>query len=352
MTTDTVGGVWNYSVDLASALLHDQVNVTLLAMGPVPDQGQQAQVSQLENVTFHHLPCQLEWMDDPWSDVEKAGEWIKRIYYQELPDIIHFNHYAHVSLGWECPVVLVAHSCVASWWHEVKKEALPDRYNRYFQMVKEAMHTADVVVSPTAEMLNLYEEIYGNLKNGRVIYNGLEIPAEMSGRVKQPVIFSMGRIWDEAKNINLLIEAARNIRGKIYIAGDKDKTRFKTLPSNVMLLGQITRQEVYDWLKISSIYVLPVKYEPFGLSFLEAGLNHCALIGGNIPTLHELWDNSMTYTSTGKATELAKKCNQLLADRQYCSEMGRKAHNRVQRYSLEKKKNHYLNLYTNMQVTA
>ena len=39
MTTDAVGGVWQYSLELAAAL---QAEVTLAVLGPAPDAGQRA----------------------------------------------------------------------------------------------------------------------------------------------------------------------------------------------------------------------------------------------------------------------------------------------------------------------
>lgn len=348
MTTDTVGGVWHYTLDLASCMLEEQISVVLLAMGPKPDKAQQAQVDKLSNVKFYHMSCKLEWMDDPWDDMDAAGDWIKEIYNKENPDTIHFNHYAHVSLGWTCPVILVAHSCVASWWKAVKNEALPEKYNRYFQTVKAALHSADTVVSPTASMLESYQQLYGRLPNARVIHNGFS--GSGTDKKKKPIIFSMGRLWDEAKNISLILQSAKWIKGNIYIAGDrKENTQ---CPKHVTFLGQLSRQEIFDWLSISKLYVLPVKYEPFGLSFLEAASHKCALVGGRIPTMQELWNDSMTYTSVSNAKELARACNKLLNDESYCDRMGLKAYQNAQNYTLGNKKDQYMKLYAKVQEAA
>jgi hypothetical protein len=43
MTADCVGGVWNYSVDLAEALGQFGVQVGIATMGPRPSQSQKAQ---------------------------------------------------------------------------------------------------------------------------------------------------------------------------------------------------------------------------------------------------------------------------------------------------------------------
>jgi glycogen synthase len=52
-----------------------------------------------------------------------------------------------------------------------------------------------------------------------------------------------------------------------------------------------------DWYARASIYALPARYEPFGLSALEAALSGCALILGDIPSLREVWLEAAPYVS-------------------------------------------------------
>lgn len=347
ITTDSVGGVWHYAIDLASTLLEEQIGVVLVAMGPSPNTAQLSQIEKFKTMglVFYHQPYRLEWMDDPWEDVAEAGEWIKQIYREEKPDLMHFNNYAHVGLGWDVPTVLVAHSCIASWWHSVKNEPLPDRYHRYVEIVQNSFHSADVVVSPSRAMLEIYYNLYGEINNPHVIYNGL--PDTLAGfSSKMPIIFSMGRLWDEAKNIHLLLEAAQNIEGDIYIAGQKPKSL--SSPQNVKFLGLLSRQQIFNWLKISSLYVLPVKYEPFGLSFLEAASHKCALIGGDIPTLREIWGESMTYIDPEDSRNLAMTCNELLMQEALCKFKGEQAYHRAKNYTIMKMKDEYLGIYNEM----
>lgn len=350
MTTDTAGGVWHYSIDLVAGLLREQVKVVLVAMGPKLTEAQRADLRQCRGVKFYHKTCKLEWMDNPWHDVEKAGQWLMRIYEKEQPDLIHFNNYAHVNMGWDCPKILVGHSCVCSWWEAVKKEPLPDHFNYYFNMVKEAFHGADAVVSPSAAMLETYQSLYGHLERSTVIYNALA-PSTVSTD-KQPIIFSMGRLWDEAKNIEMLLQAAGNINGNIYIAGDGAQAKNRTYPNNITFLGTLSRPEVFGWLNISAVYVLPVKYEPFGLSFLEAASRRCALVGGDIPTLRELWAESMSYVQPDEPEALAETCNTLLSDTIFRTSMATEAYKRSQKYTLKKKTEQYLNLYNNVRQAS
>lgn len=342
MSTDTVGGVWSYSLDLAKELVKEGNTVVLLSMGPSPTVGQYLDVKEIKGISFYHKTCKLEWMDDPWEDVASAGEWIWDIYKKENPALIHFNHYAHVDMGWECPVILVAHSCVATWWSAVKKETLPSHYQIYFRKVKKAMNAADCVVSPSYAMKKEYENLYGQLKVSKVIYNGSKPPSARPVE-KCPIIFSMGRLWDEAKNLDLLLKAAPDIDTSIFIAGDKQVDY--EIPANVTFLGKLSREEVHFWLKKSSIYVLPVKYEPFGLSFLEAAMYGCAVVGGDIPTLKEIWQDNICYTPPDNPSILTRHCNQLIKDRRYRKVMKIRATQRSEYFTLQNMKNQYLKAY-------
>src|SRR5690606_41197116 len=94
MTTDTVGGVWSYSVELCRAFLDYDVQVHLAAMGAWPTKDQEEQISVLNNVILYKSDFKLEWMDDPWEDVEKSRKWINYICQTVQPDLVHFNNYA------------------------------------------------------------------------------------------------------------------------------------------------------------------------------------------------------------------------------------------------------------------
>src|SRR3954451_20531804 len=107
MTADTVGGVSTYVRDLRAALDHE---VKVATMGP-------------------GTPYKLEWDDEPWDDVDRAGAWLLELEEELQPDLIHLNGFAHGSLPWRAPVVVVAHSDVVSWWHAVHDEEPPPRYD-------------------------------------------------------------------------------------------------------------------------------------------------------------------------------------------------------------------------------
>ncbi|HOM72340.1 MAG TPA: glycosyltransferase, partial [Armatimonadota bacterium] len=89
MTADTVGGVWTYSLELIQALAEHGVEVELATMGALPTPEQRTQLDDIKNVRLHSSEFKLEWMEDPWEDVECAGKWLLRLEEKLQPDIVH-----------------------------------------------------------------------------------------------------------------------------------------------------------------------------------------------------------------------------------------------------------------------
>ncbi|NJK96859.1 MAG: glycosyltransferase, partial [Bacteroidales bacterium] len=124
----------------------------------------------------------------------------------------------------------------------------------------------------------------------------------------------MGRLWDEAKNIRLLTEAAKEIDFPVFIAGTGFQADYDQLPNNVHFLGKLGKRDISRWLSIASVYTMPAMYEPFGLSVLEAAYSGCALLLGKIPSLEEIWKDNALYCPPNDKNELARMITQLMDD--------------------------------------
>ena len=61
MTADTVGGVWDYSLQLAEVLSDRGVAVTLASMGPWPTCDQQAAARHVPGLELVSVESRLEW---------------------------------------------------------------------------------------------------------------------------------------------------------------------------------------------------------------------------------------------------------------------------------------------------
>lgn len=348
ITTDAVGEVWNYTANLAHGLARQDVTLVIVCMGPEPNAHQLRMVQNKPGISFYHRPFRLEWMNDPWEDIEKAGAWLLKIARAENPDLIHLNAYTHAVLDWNRPVIVVGHSCVYTWFEAVKGCRPPEDWSTYYQHVRRGLQSADVVVAPSIAMLRAYERIYGEFKSTRVICNGIA-QREEPVTVEEPFVFGMGRLWDEAKNVQALVEASRHIGSPVVIAGAGNKQNIE-VPTNLFFLGQLDHRETFRWLRKSGIYVLPVKYEPFDLTFLEAAVSGCALVGGDIPTLREIWGDAMCYVHPDDPEALASTCNRLITNPEMRAEMAHRAMKRAARYSLSEKISNYLSLYDDVLI--
>jgi glycogen(starch) synthase len=348
MTTDGAGGVLTYCVQLASVLSAAGVDVVMASMGPRLSAAQRADVREA-GAEVVEGGYRLEWMDDPWRDVERAGEWLLALEREHGPDVIQVNGYAHASLPWRAPAFLVAHSCVCSWWRAVLEESAPDRYARYRAEVTRALAAAQVTVAPSEAMLRCLVEQYGEPRRRLVIHNGIRLTPRPSGP-KEPFVLSAGRVWDRAKNIVQLEHAAAGLAWPVFVAGDATGPDGGEAPglSHAVALGVLGRGELGRWMQRASIFALPALYEPFGLSVLEAAVAGCALVLGDIPSLRELWGSAALYVHPARPLELRGALERLIGDPRERDRLGQAAFERAQRYGLQPLADRYLALYRSL----
>lgn len=314
MTADTVGGVWTYALELAAGLASRGVRVHLATMGAPLSASQAAQALEVPGLEIHASSFQLEWMDEPWADVERAGAWLLELERRIRPDLVHLNNYCHGHLPFSAPVLVVGHSCVLSWWEAVLHERAPERYAHYQREAARGLQAAQAVVAPSAAMLAALQTHYGPLHNTHVIYNGRDVRRFAPG-VKEDVVFAAGRLWDQAKNISALAKVAPKLPWKVVVAGDTRSPDGRSIAlQNVQALGVISRDEVAAQMARASIYAFPARYEPFGLSVLEAALSGCALVLGDIPSLRELWGQSARFVPPDDGDALERALRSLIDD--------------------------------------
>lgn len=160
----------------------------------------------------------------------------------------------------------------------------------------------------------------------------------------------MGRIWDEAKNIKLLMDASSHIHYPIKLAGDNrfEGNSSSTKGDNITYLGKLSMQQVAAQLSTAAVYVLPAKYEPFGLSILEAALSGCALVLGKIDSLQEIWGDAAVYINTDDAHELANKVNELMENDTLRNHYAQAAMKQAQQYSTSIMAESYLPVYNQL----
>ena len=341
LTTDTVGGVWTYAIGLAAALRPAGVRVALASMGGPLSPVQQQQVANLPHVTLFESTYKLEWMPDCWDDVAAAGQWLLAIARAFRPDVVHLNQFAFGTLPWDAPVLMVAHSDVLSWWQAVKGEPAPPEWDRYREVVMAGLRAADRVIAPSAAMLSETQRLFGPFKDAGVIYNGFD-PSAFAAAEKEPFVLAAGRLWDEAKNLETLDRAAAGMAWPVCVAGDQTGFDGRSAAATaVRPLGRLHPGALAGWMARAAIYAMPARYEPFGLSVLEAALSGCALVLGDIPSLREIWGDAAAYVAPNDAATLRRRLDELISDPDRRADSADRARERARRYTVAAMAEHY-----------
>lgn len=352
MTTDAIGGVWTYSLDLARWLNLLGVETILVSMGRPCTPAQRREAWSVPTLSLIELPFKLEWMDEPWEDVDEAGEQLLELEQRHAPDLVHLNGYAHGAVDFAAPKLVVAHSCVFSWWQAVHREPTPARYEVYRRRVAAGLSGADAVVSVSQSMQRELALRYGFQGKTRIIYNGCDA-ALFVPDIKEKLVFSAGRFWDAAKNLCVLNASAPTVAWPVVAAGDDTRPPGATghvfdQASHVRMLGRLSRSETANWLGKAAIFALPARYEPFGLAVLEAALSGCALVLGDIPSLRELWDGAALFVHPDDPQGLASAINTLIADPVKRLALSRQAMQRAEPRNLRRMTETYVALYQRM----
>ena len=345
MTCDTVGGVWRYAVELSRELCRCGHMVTLAAMGPAPSRAQRLEAAAIDGLTLRSRACKLVWMEDPWRDLDEAGEWLLRLADAFQPDIVHANDFGHAALAWPAPVLCVAHSCVASWWRAVHGAPAPARWDRYRALVGNALQASDMVAAPSRAMAMALQAEYGFQRHVRVIANGIHGRACRSGK-KRALVFSAGRLWDEGKNLHRLAAVAPCVPWPVCVAGQDVAPDGKRVAFfNVRHLGVLRAAAIERWFARAAIYALPARYEPFGLSVLEAAQAGCALVLGDIASLREYWDDAALFAPPEDGDALRDALLRLIGDDALREHMAARAHRRAMFMTALRMADDYLRAY-------
>lgn len=337
MTTDAVGGVWTYTQELVTGLVHRGHRVTLVSFGKFPSAEQIAWMKPLAGLEYQPTAFRLEWMRDSEPDLQMSAVYLEALAESIQPDLLHLNQYAYGTLASDVPRLVVAHSDVMSWWVSVHDEEPPESawIAWYRSVVSEGLQHADVVVAPSRFMLDALRKYYVDPACGEVIYNGRTPAFFDPDSQKANFVLSVGRLWDQAKQVSLLTESEHPV--PVWIVGDRehpDKTanvcaRAAVLPPGVKSCGRQSPEGLRALYASAGVYAATSCYEPFGLAPLEAALSRCALIANDVPSFHELWGDAACYFRRNDSASLAEAIRTMAANPALRREYADRAHERA-----------------------
>lgn len=322
------GGTSSYLEEVlpfqASALGQDRVRV-LIPLGQRPD----LPCSQVLNTT-----C----FDDSGSRKAHVLELIKHVralVKERRPSIIHAHgtfagvavRLALLSVTNPPPVVYCAHG----WAFDREGSAWKNRL----------IATIERCLSPRARKTICISEhdrqsaiAYG-FKPERlvVVLNGIkdELPRANVTEVTWPVgkqrLLFAGR-FDRQKGVDVFLQAMARLGDKYfaYAIGDAsvgDEALSSTIPDNVKLTGWLPRNEVQDYLRSADVFVMPSRWEGFGLSALEAMRAGKAVVASQVGGLPELVQTGVNglLVKPNSVDELVQALQSLTSD--HATSMGR-----------------------------
>ncbi|HEX9932114.1 MAG TPA: glycosyltransferase family 4 protein [Allosphingosinicella sp.] len=334
VTADAVGGVWQYSIDLARGLSRLGAETVLAVMGPSPSDEQVAAAAGVEGLELVDTGLPLDWLAENATALRAAGEEIAALAAARGADIVQLNTPALAAASrFRVPVVAVQHSCVATWWEAVHGTALPADFAWRTELVRAGLNAADAVVAPTAAFGAATQRVYRLEEPPRTVHNGRS-PVALPRQAPHDFVFTAGRLWDEGKNLDTLDAAAERIPVPVRAAGPlQGPNGARVIFDNIHCLGNLGEEELARWLSARPVFVSAALYEPFGLAVLEAASAGCPLILSDIPTFRELWDDVAIFVPPRDEEGFTRAIANLVGDDFERAVMGRASKERADLYT-------------------
>ncbi len=355
MTTDAVGGVWQYSLALARGLVERHgCRVALVCFGE-PSDRDLAEAVPAGGVELLPLQRKLEWMPDSARDVEESLEEVGRLVAAWQADLLHTNQFCFGALKTRVPRVVVAHSDVLSWiaWHRRGGNVHglmggDEGFRGYARLVAGGLAGASAVVCPSHFMARAVEQIYGC--RPEVIHNGLW-PDLYPPQPKAEVAVVAGRLWDEAKRAATAVRAVEGLPVELRLlgpaAGPSGEAAELPAGPNVRYPGSLTWAETRAELGRARYYLATSSYEPFGLSALEAALCGCAILANDLPSYREIWGEAALFYRRDDPADLHLRLSALLQTPGSSRKWGAAARERaLARFTADRMAAEYYRLYT------
>ncbi len=327
MTADAVGGVWSYATDLAEGLRHRGHAVTLAVLGP-PPRSLPAGLDVIET----GLP--LDWLAEDEDAILLAGRVVSQLATECRATVLHLNSPAlAASHRPAVPVVGVCHSCLATWWDAVREEDLPQGLAWRRDVLARGYAACDQLIAPSRSFARATAAVFG--VSPTVVRNGRASPAA-TGRTKDAVALTAGRLWDAGKNMQSLDRAASLMQGAVYAAGPSQGPDGVSVElAAVRTMGLLDAAAMQDALHRAAVFVSLALYEPFGLTVLEAAQAGCALVLSDIPTFRELWSGAAVFVQPDDSAAVSAVLDGLLDDPAEAARLGERARACAARYTVD-----------------
>jgi alpha-1,3-mannosyltransferase len=231
----------------------------------------------------------------------------------------------------------------------------------YFNLVTRLLlPRVDKVVADSEHDLALFERIYPGTK---VIQNGVDFGrlADVTKQIEPGLLLYIGRMVSN-KRIDLLIQCLAVLRQRVPEAqlalvgpdfeGLKDELYALAVECGVEdavhFAGQVSDEELAQWLARAHCFVTASEYEAFGISVLEAMSTGTVPIVNPLESFQHFIDAGQNgyFTNYSQPEKAAEVIGALLRlDRDQIHSLGQKAQLSAARYSWENTVAHFIEVY-------
>jgi glycosyltransferase involved in cell wall biosynthesis len=230
----------------------------------------------------------------------------------------------------------------------------------YRDTILNGIACADVVVAPSAWMLERIHSCYAPPRRDEVIYPGRN-PIFFNPYVsKDDSVLAVGRMVDASKQVSLLTQHEHPV--PVCIVGAEQTVPTPRIPiradvkvateqTSVAIRGAQTEGQLRALYSRASIFAATARYEPLGMPILEAAFSRCAIVANDIPSFREIWGDAALYFRTNDAESLADNIRLLNSDRGMCRAYAELAYTRArERFTTKRMIDDYLRLYRSLIV--
>jgi len=251
---------------------------------------------------------------------------------------------------WKIPLILVEHRSRFASDTEAARAMIPGWYEVF---LKKALGSADRVVTVSPSLFGQLTRIQPEIKHEPVsVPNMVDtdffcLPA--ASRSDSPYRILFIGLLEKVKGVDVLLHAlaellktgGKDVRLSIAGSGSSEieyriLSEELDLSGHVEFLGKISREKVRDEMQKASVFVLPSRFEAFGVVLIEAMATGCPVVstysGG---PAHIVSDDCGLLVQPDDSMELAKALGKIRQDyKSYDPEKIRKQ--ATERYSGEK----------------
>ena len=252
--------------------------------------------------------------------VSRCSYWYAYIYKKLNP-----NGFIYVKADFNLSVYKKEWNIVNSKPKSLREFFRKRRENAEFNKRKKLIPLADLISYESLEAYEYMKYSYAGIDTkGKTIYLPNGYDNEIVDKIKinsleekENIILTVGRLGTEAKNTELLLETLKDIDlkdWKIYLVGSIDKKFenyierfFKENPNlihKIIFTGEIkNREELYKYYNRAKVFVLPSKWESFGIVMIEAMAFGNYVITSNTCAANDITNNG----KIGKIIEVDSK---------------------------------------------